>query len=423
MCRGVFGHRISFLLFVFVLMKCRRPDTFPAEVTISLPAGKSQANRYLILNYLSGGALPPIDALPPSDDVQGLRRALCGSCGVLQVGMAGTAARFLLAALAFTPGERILDGAPRLRERPLSPLIDALRSLGAEIKTLTDKSLPVWIKGVTPSVKEVTIRGDISSQFISALLMVGTRFPEGLTVHLTGPQVSGSYVNLTIEAIAGFGGRVDLRENGFFVYPGLKAPLSFPFIPPDWSSVGPWFMWAALARTSVFFPKLPYPSQQPDAKLYAWAEVFGLRFTPKNDGVWLTPAIEVHSPVALDLIDAPDLAPYLVLLAAAQNRSFQFTGLQTLVHKESNRIQALMVLLRRFGIDAQCDDYSLTKLNGQFTPPTLEALPVFNDHRMAMALAPLSCIVGEMVIEAPEVVGKSYPQFWEDLKGIGFQLG
>jgi 3-phosphoshikimate 1-carboxyvinyltransferase len=403
-------------------MKCRRPETFPNEVTLSLPAGKSQANRYLILNYLSGGPLPPIQALPPSDDVQGLRRALCGTCGVVDVGMAGTAARFLLAALAFTPGERILDGAPRLRERPLFPLIEALRGLGADIKTLTEKSLPIWICGVKPTAQEITISADISSQFISALLMVGTRFPEGLRIHLTGEQVSSSYIDLTIEAITQFGGKVEIHSQEYKVLPGLNTQSIFPFIEPDWSSVGPWFMVAALAKISFFFPRLPFPSLQPDAKLHHWAPIFGLAFYSEKGGLWLKPVEESNKPIQLNLIEAPDLAPYLVLLAAAQNRPFQFTGLQTLAHKESNRIDALRFLLHRFGIDAQYDGISLEKKGGTFAPPSDQGLPVFNDHRMAMALAPLTFLVNELTIDDPEVVTKSYPHFWEDLKKTGMIL-
>ncbi len=404
-------------------MKCTRPVMPAKEVHLKLPPGKSQANRYLILNYLSGGPLPSAQELPSSDDVQRLRQALCSHCGVLDVGMAGTASRFLLATMAFTPGERVIDGAPRLRERPLRPLVDALRSLGADIKVLTDKSLPIYVKGVVPSISEVSIEGDISSQFISALLMVGTRFPNGLRIQIKGNQVSSSYVTLTIEAINQFGGKVHLSAEGFHVLPGLTTKTVFPSIEPDWSSVGPWFMCAALSGSSFFFPRLPYPSHQPDAKLFEWAKEFGLDFYRADNGLWIKPGLTNNKPLDFNLIDAPDLAPYLVLLAGAQNRAFRFTGLQTLTGKESDRIAALLQLLRRFGIEAQYDGIVLEKMGGQFTNPSKTPLPVFNDHRMAMALAPLAFLTEEICIETPEVVGKSYPDFWEHLAMTGMRVG
>lgn len=388
---------------------------FASFVEVRLPPGKSLANRYLILHFLAGGQIPDKLRLPEAEDVEVLRRALSCRCSISHMGMAGTASRFLLAALAFRPGEeRILDAAPRLRERPLAPLVQALRELGADIHFMGKGAFPLLVKGVKPRVHEVELDAGVSSQFVSALLMVGTQFPKGLKIKLRGEEVSRSYINLTLEAIKEYGGRVEKEGAIYMVYPGLKLVDQFPQIPPDWSSVGPWFMAAALLGTEMFFPGLSLQTAQPDMRLCRLASFFGLEFQESVGGLWLKKTGEAQKMVEADMSDCPDLTPYLVLLAAALGMHFSLSGLSTLQGKESNRIEALMRLLEMMNIQSSYSDGELKGEAGEMKITQKQIFPVFNDHRMAMALAPLALIWEEIQIEEPEVVKKSYPRFWKD---------
>ena len=385
------------------------PDKIVMEV--ELPASKSISNRMLILNALCGGELHNVARC---DDTDAMRRALAtdttasGAVATVNIGAAGTAMRFLTAYYATLEGSTvILDGTERMRHRPIALLVDALRRCGADIEYAGEEGFPpLRITGRKLSASHIEIAGNVSSQYISALLMVaplmGCR-----TVTLTGEIISLPYITMTLTLMRLMG--VDCVMNGN----NISIPADAHYVPcdftveNDWSAASYWLeMQSLLPESRITLKGLHSESAQGDS---AVAGIFS-----RMGGT---------APIILDLKETPDLAQTIVVTACLLGRHFHITGLRTLRIKETDRIDALCTQLRRLGyIITAGDDFSLS-WNGERCAPEPEPhISTFDDHRMAMAFAPAAVLFPGIVIDDVEVVSKSYPDFWRHLEAAGFTL-
>ena len=385
------------------------PDKIVMEV--ELPASKSISNRMLILNALCGGELHNVARC---DDTDAMRRALAtdttasGAVATVNIGAAGTAMRFLTAYYATLEGSTvILDGTERMRHRPIALLVDALRRCGADIEYAGEEGFPpLRITGRKLSASHIEIAGNVSSQYISALLMVaplmGCR-----TVTLTGEIISLPYITRTLTLMRLMG--VDCVMNGN----NISIPADAHYVPcdftveNDWSAASYWLeMQSLLPESRITLKGLHSESAQGDS---AVAGIFS--------------QMGVTAPIILDLKETPDLAQTIVVTACLLGRHFHITGLRTLRIKETDRIDALCTQLRRLGyIITAGDDFSLS-WNGERCAPEPEPhISTFDDHRMAMSFAPAAVLFPGIVIDDVEVVSKSYPDFWRHLEAAGFTL-
>ena len=361
------------------------------KATIQLPASKSISNRALIINALGKGIYSP-ENLSDCDDTQVMIKALTEGQETIDIMAAGTAMRFLTAYLSVTPGERIITGTARMQQRPIQILVNALRELGAEIEYVHKEGYPpLRIKGSVLKGNEITLKGNVSSQYISALLMIGPTLKDGLT------------------------------PNSISVAP--QSYKSVPFkVESDWSAASYWYQIATLSpEAEIELVGLFHNSYQGDSR---GAEVFSrlgitTEFTPQ--GVKLKKTGKAPEKLEEDFVDIPDLAQTFVVTCALLNIPFRFTGLQSLKIKETDRIAALRTELKKLGYVIEEENDSILMWNGERCEP--EETPVittYEDHRMAMAFAPAVICHPNMLIADPQVVTKSYPGYWEDLKQAGF---
>ena len=378
------------------------------KATIQLPASKSISNRALIINALGKGIYPP-ENLSDCDDTQVMIKALTEGKETIDIMAAGTAMRFLTAYLSATSGERIITGTARMQQRPIQILVNALRELGAEIEyTHNEGYPPLRIKGAELKGNEITLKGNVSSQYISALLMIGPVLKDGLTLQLM--QDFGAKAAWT-------------SPSSISVAP--QPYQSVPFtVESDWSAASYWYQIAALSpEAKIELLGLFRNSYQGDSR---GAEVFSrlgitTEFTPQ--GVKIKKTGKAPERLEEDFVDIPDLAQTFVVTCALLNIPFRFTGLQSLKIKETDRIAALRTELKKLGYLIEEENDSVLMWNGERCEP--EAVPViatYEDHRMAMAFAPAVITFPKLLIADPQVVSKSYPGYWEDLKLAGFQV-
>lgn len=399
----------------------------PIKVAIQLPASKSISNRALIINALGKGSCKPKN-LSDCDDTQVMIKALNERNEVIDILAAGTAMRFLTAYLSVTPGERIITGTARMQQRPIQVLVNALRELGAEIEYTGNEGFPpLRIHGTELDLNEIQLKGNVSSQYISALLMIGPVLKNGLTVHLSGEIISRPYINLTLQLMTDFGAEASWTSpNSILVTP--KPYKSVPFtVESDWSAASYWYQIAVLTckaeKTEIELLGLFRKSYQGDSRS---AEIFarlGITTEFTDQGVKLTRSGNLPDRLDEDFIDIPDLAQTLIVTCALLNVPFRFTGLQSLKIKETDRIAALKAELKKLGYILREENDSVLIWNGERCEP--EALPIidtYEDHRMAMAFAPAIIHFPEMQIADPEVVSKSYPNYWNDLRKAGFGI-
>lgn len=399
----------------------------PIKVAIQLPASKSISNRALIINALGKGSYKPKN-LSDCDDTQVMIKALNERNEVIDILAAGTAMRFLTAYLSVTPGERIITGTARMQQRPIQILVNALRELGAEIEYTGNEGFPpLRIHGTELDLNEIQLKGNVSSQYISALLMIGPVLKNGLTVHLSGEIISRPYINLTLQLMTDFGAEASWTSpNSILVTP--KPYKSVPFtVESDWSAASYWYQIVALTckaeKAEIELLGLFRKSYQGDSR---GAEVFarlGIATEFTDRGVKLTRSGNLPDRLDEDFIDIPDLAQTLIVTCALLNVPFRFTGLQSLKIKETDRIAALKAELKKLGYILREENDSVLIWNGERCEP--EALPIidtYEDHRMAMAFAPAIIHFPEMQIADPEVVSKSYPNYWNDLRKAGFGI-
>ena len=397
----------------------RNPTLLP--ITIYLPSSKSESNRALIINAFAKGKLYN---LSEARDTQTMIRLLNSKDEVLDVLDAGTTMRFLTAFCALTNRKNILTGTPRMRDRPLGILVDALRQIGACIKYLDkDGFPPIQTCGFESQLNdEISIRGDVSSQYISAILMIAPSLPKGLTLHLEGKIASRPYIEMTLELMRNFG--ADATFNGSTIKVKSRAYQSAEFhIESDWSGASYWFSLVAVSKDSTITLRgLKQQSLQGDSRIIEIMNPLGVdaRFTDED----LVLRKKEHSQSCqFDFSDCPDLAQTVAVTCALKNIPATFTGIESLKIKETDRIQALQTELNKIGAELIQTDDKTWKLEPAkaISPKSQVMINTYEDHRMAMAFAPLATKT-DVIFDNPSVVKKSYPGFWNDLETAGFKI-
>lgn len=393
------------------------------EGKVTLPASKSIANRMLVMGALSG-TLDQMNALSQAQDTKVLDQLLRSESSTWDVGDAGTAMRFLTAYLSTIPGEWTLTGSARMKERPVGQLVETLRTLGAQIEYVGAEGYPpLRITGALIEGGKAQVDAGISSQFISALLMIAPYLTNGLHLTLTGKEVSSDYIRMTIELMRRNGINVNRIGSEIRVAPGAYEFNSYA-IEPDWSAASYWYAWAAFSEsTHLLLKGLQLDSIQGDRVVAQLYEPFGVRSEQLQDGVLITKEAELnsHRPFEYDFTSCPDLVQTLLVTCAGLGKPGKFSGVSTLRIKETDRLAAMDKELKKLGGRLHFIDQNQV----EFVPPSifLQALLLFEtykDHRMAMALAPLVLKLGDLEIDDPEVVKKSYPSYWSELEKLNF---
>jgi 3-phosphoshikimate 1-carboxyvinyltransferase len=398
------------------------------QAKIALTGSKSESNRALILQALSQG-LVSVENLSQAADTQTLLHILNTQLGTqnpkhIDVGPAGTAMRFLTALLATQPGEYSLTGSQRMKERPIGILVNALQKLGAHINYIEqDGYPPLRIKGPFEQKEtKINIQGNVSSQYISALLLIAPSLPKGLCLELEGELTSKPYVEMTLAMLQHVGIQHSWEGNQICIeQQAFKA--STLTVEPDWSAASYWYALAALAQeANLSMPHLQAYSLQGDSKITELMANFGITSQFKNGELLLTKESKIPERKIFDLKDCPDLAQTLIVCCAALGHEATFTGLETLKIKETDRIKALQTELAKIGVNLIEKNLTYKLDCTKRVLPKKIQIATYEDHRMAMAFAPLALLIDEVEILDPQVVAKSYPHFWDDLKTAGFEI-
>ncbi|GHV17420.1 3-phosphoshikimate 1-carboxyvinyltransferase [Bacteroidia bacterium] len=390
---------------------------------IKLPSSKSISNRALILNALSLNSFD-IENLSDCDDTAVMVEAFTSGSNLIDVKAAGTSMRFLTAFLTITPGEWIITGTERMQERPIHILVDALVTLGARIQYLGKVGYPpLKIKGTAIDGGEIYLSGDVSSQFISALLMIAPTMSRGLTIHLEGEIISVPYIKLTLGMMAQFGVKAHWEGNTIRMHYEEYKPVHY-IVESDWSAASYWYAMAALAdEAHIQLTGLFKNSMQGDSKVAELFTDLGIATEFTETGVTLVKTNRVTKKMFHNFVNEPDLAQTFVVTCCMMNIPFLFTGLQSLKIKETDRIEALKNEMKKLGYLIYDSENSILEWNGERCQP--EENPViktYEDHRMAMAFAPAAIKLGAITIADPKVVTKSYPAYWDDLKSVGYNI-
>lgn len=385
-----------------------------------LPASKSISNRVLILNALSGNK-SKLHNLSDANDTQLMLKLIGSPERTIDVEDAGTTMRFLTAYFSVTNQHKLITGTQRMKERPIGILVDALRALGADIDYAGVQGFPpLEIKQFSGQKTDtLRIRGDVSSQFISALMMVAPSLPQGLKLILEGKIGSRPYIEMTASLMNLFGVKCEVLERQVNIPSASYHPSEFT-VESDWSGASYWFAFAALgSNTGLLLPRLFLNSLQGDSAIVKIMQSLGVNTSMEKNLVKLSKSKHSES-VAWDFTHCPDLAQTVSVVCAAKGVKGNFTGLESLRIKETDRIAALQNELRKIGADLVEGDGEW-KLMPSSKLPEKAFFNTYKDHRMAMAFAPLSALM-QVEIENPSVVRKSYPRFWDDMKLLGFQL-
>lgn len=340
----------------------------------------------------------------------------------INIGPAGTAMRFLTAYLPLVDREIILTGTERMQQRPIGILVDAMRKLGAKIDYVKNEGFPPLQihPGFEQQIDRISIKGDISSQYITALLLIASSLPQGLTLQIEGELTSKPYVEMTLAMLQQAGIQHQWEGNNIRI---ANQPFNETVLPvePDWSAASYWYAIAALADTAeLFLPGLTSYSLQGDSVITEIMANFGITSQFKDGGVYLQKEAKPISRKIFDMKECPDLAQTVIVVCAALGHEATFTGLETLKIKETDRIAALQNELAKIGVTL-IEKGQVYKLDcSEKHIPEKVTIHTYEDHRMAMAFAPLALMVPQIVVEDPMVVEKSYPAFWKDLEKVGF---
>ncbi|GAB4498994.1 MAG: 3-phosphoshikimate 1-carboxyvinyltransferase [Saprospiraceae bacterium] len=408
------------------LLQLSKPDrSLTGEIT--LDGSKSISNRALIVLALAG-ANPAdwLSNLSTSKDTTTLLRLLTQKSDVFDAGDAGTTFRFLTAYLALQSGTQILTGSARMRERPVGGLVRALRDLGADVEFLEKEGYPPLKIGSLANHhirQSVKIHAGTSSQFLSALLMIGPYLPEGLKLLPEGNLVSRPYLEMTLRLMRYFGAKAEWRGDSILVEPGRYTPKPFT-VEADWSAASYWYEMAAFADgVDLHLKGLFADSWQGDSAVATMMQQFGIQTVFEKNSVHLK---KTNSPLLTvfeqNFVECPDIAQTLALTCAGLGIRGIFTGLETLFIKETDRVAALQNELAKVGVSfRQLSESAFFEINGKANCSKTPRFATYGDHRMAMSFAPLA-FFGKIEIENPAVVAKSYPAFWEHLVNVGFDL-
>lgn len=410
------------------------PEQLIEEAVIEMPPSKSVANRALMLASLTPGQpLPDDSSLQYCDDIRLMHKALKqwadkpDTPHTFDLDLAGTAMRFLTARFAAQPGADVtLTGNARMLRRPIGPLVEALRACGADIAYTGEEGFPpLHIRGRKLAGGSVEVDPGVSSQFVSALLMVGPLMEHGLDLKMTAEPVSLPYILMTLAMMERRGIEAEREPLRIVVPKGSYAAVE-PESEGDWSAASYWYELTGILSCWLTLKGLKEKSLQGDARARELFGELGVVTEPSEetpDALDLQPSPEVFGRLTLNLADNPDLAPALAVAACMMGVPFHFTGLGNLAVKECDRLAALQTEIARIGMRLDRPSASELEWDGNRRPIT--ELPVFDtygDHRMAMALAPVSCFVPGIVVRGAECVAKSYPAYWEHLQSLGFIL-
>ncbi len=401
------------------------------QATINLPASKSISNRALMIHALAGGDTLP-DNLSDCDDTEVIIRALAAMPYEIDIKAAGTAMRFMTAYLSVTEGKHLLTGTDRMKRRPIAPLVNALRYLGADIRYAGETGFPpLIINGKTLEGGRLEVPGNISSQYISALLMIGPALKEGLELHLTGEIISRPYIDLTLWTMQEFGAEAEWTDMDIItVRPQVYK--SHPYlIENDWSASSYWYEMLALqgaSGSSIKLKGLTDGSKQGDSVVKYLFSLLGVKttFDNKEEGQPTTVTLTRHRCLLprldYDFTGSPDLAQTFVVTCALLDIPFTFTGLASLKIKETDRIEALKAEMKKLGYLIKDENNNTLRWEGERCTPSLQPIDTYEDHRMALAFAPAACRFPGLRINNPGVVSKSYPHYWDDLRKAGFNI-
>ena len=404
-----------------ILLKSNDEKKCVGEIKIT--GSKSETNRLLILKELFKKI--SLSNISNSDDSNVMRKALNSDESIIDIGHAGTAMRFLTSFYAISDGrEIVLTGSDRMKERPIKILVDALNELGANIKYTGNKGYPpLKIKGKNISGGEIILPSNISSQYLTSLLLIGPRLKNGLKIKLSGQITSYPYVKLTLEFLKRIGVDLEIKRDFIFVKNITDIKEKNIKIESDWSSASYFFSAVALSRFSNL--KLSFfstDSLQGDSILVKLYKKFGVVSKIKNGNLLLSKNSKFQKPnfINLNLNDTPDLAQTIAVTCLGLKINCELNGLHTLKIKETDRLLALKNEISKFGASVKITNDSLHLIAKKNLKHEVE-IDTYNDHRMAMAFAPLA-LKNNLKIKNEQVVTKSYPAFWKDLQSIGFQV-
>ena len=388
------------------------------DLIVDLPASKSISNRALILNALAY-SFDEINNLSDSDDTRVLAKALDSNEKNFDIGAAGTSMRFLTAFLSKTLGEWTITGSERMKQRPIKLLVDALNSLGAKIEYIEKEGFPpLKIFGSALMGGEISLNGGISSQYISALMMIAPDMQNGLKITLEGNVISKPYIEMTAKMMDEYGIKVDFSDNLIDIRPQIYRPTAFT-VESDWSAASYWYEILSLTGAgSILLRGLQKDSYQGDSKVAELFAQLGVDSEYQEKAVLLTANNKVTSLFEYDFVNQPDLAQTFAVTCCLKNVPFSFCGLQSLKIKETDRIAALINELRKLGfVVKEAGEGTLIWDGESCEAQQKPSIATYDDHRMAMAFAPVA-VLQPLVIENPQVVSKSYPKFWDDLDKI-----
>ncbi|GGG95386.1 3-phosphoshikimate 1-carboxyvinyltransferase [Polaribacter pacificus] len=393
------------------------------KASIAISGSKSESNRLLILQQLFKNI--QIENCSDSDDSKHLKAALENNEELVDIGHAGTAMRFLTAFYATQVGrECTLTGSERMQERPIKILVEALQSLGASIHYDAEEGYPpLRIKGSKLTKSQVQIAGNVSSQYISALLLIAPSLENGLQINLTGELTSVPYIEMTLSLLKQLGVQLTFNGNQIRVWPLKNESPITVVVESDWSSASYFYSLIALSNigSEITLEHYKKDSLQGDACLASIYENFGVQTLFTEKGIVLKKtAVQLKETLSLDLKNAPDIAQTIVVTCFGLGMSCDLTGLHTLKIKETDRLVALQNELTKLGASIAITNQSLHLKSSEHIKENI-AIETYKDHRMAMAFAPLALKVPIIILEAG-VVSKSYPNFWKDLQQLGFQL-
>lgn len=399
---------------------------------VKLTGSKSIANRVLLIQALTQGSFE-IENISESDDTNTLIQLLKSDAYELDAHHAGTTFRFMTAYLAVRGENRVLTGSARMKQRPVGPLVSALNALGCDVQYLENEGYPPLKFGPLKSElsNEVSVPGNISSQYLSALLMVAPVLPHGLKLTILDDLVSKPYLEMTL-SVMGYFGVTHTWEGNVITVPHQNYKAKPFFVEADWSAASYYYSIASIADSAeIVLEGLSEDSLQGDSAIAKISESFGIDTFYENRTVKIVKkkGAQVKELLEYNFIKQPDIAQTVFAMCAAQGMQGLFTGLQTLFIKETDRIKAFQTELAKLNvylskvpsrfINSEEQDYYMT--DGKASYETIPVFDTYQDHRMAMALAPLA-LQHTIAVNEPNVVSKSYPEFWNDLKKLGFEI-
>lgn len=392
------------------------------KASVAISGSKSETNRLLLLQALYPNLI--LENTSNSDDSELMTKALLSDENVVDIHHAGTAMRFLAAYFAILENrEVVITGSPRMKERPIKILVDALRQLGADISYVENEGFPpIRIQGTKITRSKVALSANVSSQYISALLLIAAKLENGLELTLEGEITSIPYLRMTLGLLNEIGIETSFIGNIITVRPKTAIPSKSITVESDWSSASYFYSIVALSDegTEITLSSYKKDSLQGDSALSKIYKAFGVETDFRENQIVLKKQTLKPKPITLDLNHTPDIAQTIAVTCFALKLDCHLTGLHTLKIKETDRLEALKTELTKLGANISVTDDSLTLTAAGTIKPNIR-IATYNDHRMAMAFAPLALKV-PIVIETAEVVSKSYPDFWDDLKMLGFEI-